>query len=206
MGYFERWIKQGRWGVVLTTAVFLCAGQSFAADLDTVDLRDKYVGESERCTEGQRGTLCCLPGDKKNRMVRYLSVEERKQFQMDIVDGKLMQGGKLLPHLEPGGDANTEIEYLYSMDEQGMIYIEKASPMLTCKFHHSTFVAGAPVAGAGQIKIRQGKATFIDNCSGHYRPSDDLMDQVLAVLKQQNIEVDQVRYYGGRRMKRRMDK
>ena len=206
MGYFEHWVTQSRWGIVLGTMVFLLTGQGFAASLDTVDLRDKYVGENEQCTEGQRETLCCRPGDKKNRMVRYLSVEERKQFKMDIVDGKLMKGGKTLPHLEPGGDPNTEIEYLYTMDQQGAIFIEKASPMLTCKFHHSSFVHGAPVAGAGQIKIRQGKATFIDNCSGHYRPSDDIMDQVLSVLKQQNIDVERVRYYGGRRMKRRMDK
>ena len=206
MKYFEQSVRKSGWGIIIGTMVLLCAGQSSAASLDTVDLRDKYIGESEQCTEGQRETLCCLPGDKKNRMVRYLSVEERQRFKMDIVDGKLMQGGKLLPHIEPGADPNTEIEYLYSMDEQGAIFIEKASPMLTCKFHHSSFVAGAPVAGAGQIKIRQGKATFIDNCSGHYRPSDDLMDQVLSLLKQQNIEVDRVRYYGGRRMKRRMDK
>lgn len=206
MKYFEQWVKQSRWGVVLGILVFLCAGPNLAAGLDAVDLREKYVGENEQCTEGQRETLCCLPGDKKNRMVRYLSEEERKQFKMDIVDGKLMKGGKLLPHLEPGADPNTEIEYLYTMDQQGTIYIEKASPMLTCKFHHSSFVAGAPVTGAGQIKIRQGKATFIDNCSGHYRPSDDIMDQVLSVLKQQNIEVERVHYYGGRRMKPRMDK
>jgi len=206
MGYVEQRVKKSQWEFVLGLVVLVFFGQGVAAGLDTIDLRDKYVGENERCTEGQRDTLCCLPGDKKDRMVQYLSVEERKQFRLEFADGKLMQGGRLLPHIGPGEDPNTEIEYLYSMDQEGNIYVKQASPMLTCKFHHSSFVAGGPIAGAGQIKIRQGKATFIDNCSGHYLPTDDLMDQVLSVLKQQNVEVERVRYYGGRRMKPRMDK
>lgn len=191
-------------GLVVELLAVLLAGQGIAAAFDTLDLREKYVGENEHCTQGQRETLCCIPGDKKDRMVQYLSVEERKQYVLEFNDGTLMQGGKTLPHLEPGADPNTEVEYLYSMDLEGTIYVAPASPMLTCKFHHSSFVAGGPVAGAGQIKIRRGKATFIDNCSGHYHPSDDVMDQVLSVLKQHNVEVEQIRYYGGRSMRPRM--
>lgn len=189
-----------RWGFVAGLVVILSNGPAVAANLSTIDLRERYVGENEHCTEGQRETLCCIPGDKKDHMVQYLSVAERKPFKVDIVDGKLMQGGKLLPHLKQGADPNTEVEYLYTMDPQGTLYVIPSTPMLTCKFHHSSFVAGGPVAGAGDIKIRQGKATFIDNCSGHYHPTDEIMDQVLSVLKQQNVKVDRVRYYGGKGM------
>ena len=187
--------------LILVAGLLALACEGIAADLDTIELREKYVGENEHCTQGQRETLCCLPGDKKDRMVQYLSVEERKGYELEFKDGTLMQGGKMLPHLDPEAAPNTEVEYLYSMTAEGTIYVTPSSPKLTCKFHHSSFVAGGPVAGAGQIKIRQGKATFVDNCSGHYRPSDDLMDQVLSVLKQNNVDVEQVRYYGGRRMK-----
>ena len=189
-----------RWGLVMSLVVILASEPAVAANLSTLNLREKYVGENEHCTEGQLETLCCLPGDGKDHMVRYLSVEERKQYKVDIVDGKLMQGGKLLPHLKQGADPNTEVEYLYAMDPQGTLYVIPSSPMLTCKFHHSSFVAGGPIAGAGDIKIREGKATFIDNCSGHYHPTDAIMDQVLSVLKQENVTVDRVRYYGGKSM------
>lgn len=200
MKYLKQLRSRSRWGFIVGLFPILLSGQTLAADFDTIALRDKYIGENEHCTQGQRETLCCIPGDGKERMVQYLSVDERKQYVLELVDGKLMQGGKLLPNLEQGADPNTEVEYLYSMDAQGTIYVKPASPMLTCKFHHSSFVAGAPLAGAGQIKIRQGKATFMDNCSGHYRPSDDIMDQVLSVLRQSNVEVERVRYYGGKRM------
>lgn len=200
MTYSKRAGTGNRWASIIGLVPVLLGGHAIAADLDTVALRDKYVGENERCTQGQRETLCCIPGDGKDRTVQYLSVEERKQYVLELVEGKLIQGGRPLPHLEQGADPNTEVEYLYSMDAQGVVYIKPASPALTCKFHHSSFVAGAPVAGAGQIKVRQGKATFIDNCSGHYRPSDELMDQVLSVLRQNNVEVERIRYYGGRRM------
>lgn len=200
MTYSKRAGTGTRWASIIGLVPVLLGGHAIAAVLDTVALRDKYVGENERCAQGQRETLCCIPGDGKDRMVQYLSVEERKQYVLEFVEGKLIQGGRPLPHLEQGADPNTEAEYLYSMDAQGVVYIKPASPALTCKFHHSSFVAGAPVAGAGQIKIRQGKATFIDNCSGHYRPSDELMDQVLSVLRQNNVEVERIRYYGGKRM------
>lgn len=204
MEIIARLARDCRLGFIIGVFSILLPGQGLAADFDTLELREKYVGENERCTRGQRETLCCIPGDGKDRMVQYLSVEERKQYMLEFKDGNLLQGGTILPHLEPGADANTEVEYLYSMDPAGTIYAKPTSPMLTCKFHHSSFVAGGTVAGAGQIKIRQGKATFIDNCSGHYRPSDDIMDQVLSVLERNKVEVERVRYYGGRRMRPRM--
>ncbi|MGH9125106.1 MAG: hypothetical protein ACRDZ8_10330, partial [Acidimicrobiales bacterium] len=49
-------------------------------------------------------------------------------------------------------------------------------------FHHSSFTSGSDVAGAGEMKIVNGKLTDMTNKSGHYKPSGQHSFQVMAAL------------------------
>lgn len=48
--------------------------------------------------------------------------------------------------------------------------------------HHSSMVAGAPVAAAGTMRIRDGQLLSISNESGHYAPPPSSLQSVLARL------------------------
>lgn len=69
---------------------------------------------------------------------------------------------------------------IWVMDTQGNLYVSaEQSPG---KFHHSSFLAGGLVEGAGQVVFVDGKITHINNASGHYRPDIPSFRNVLEKL------------------------
>lgn len=77
---------------------------------------------------------------------------------------------------------------IFVMDADGNIYaslIHRAG-----SFHHSSFLAGAPVAGAGEIVVDNGRLVMINNASGHYLPDPDTTSQVFSVMRARGVNVD----------------
>ena len=66
------------------------------------------------------------------------------------------------------------------------------------KFHHSSFLCGAPVLAAGMIKVKQGRVVAIHEKNGHYRSQEHHMKSFLALLKRNMPGTDwsQVPYHG----------
>lgn len=167
------------------------------AKFETRELLEKYQGEERVCTNWQEAEQgCCKASQGNPLLIRYLSEEERQEYKLKIVDGVAHLNGSQLPHLHPEEDPKTEREYIFAMDADGQIYIIENSPLTACRFHHSSFVGGGPVAGAGHITIRDGRIISVNNFSGHYHPPDKLLDQVLSVLKEKNVKVKRIEYFG----------
>jgi hypothetical protein len=59
-------------------------------------------------------------------------------------------------------------------------------------FHHSSFLAAQPVAGAGELKVGAGTLQGITNNSGHYRPGFKQMVNTLKVLQKRGTNLDGV--------------
>ncbi len=86
---------------------------------------------------------------------------------------------------------------IYVMDEKGQFYLSFESSKQ--EFHHSSFLAGQPVACAGEMVIYQGKLLLINNQSGHYRPPPAALDQALDALQRLyhiDISTIQINRYG----------
>jgi hypothetical protein len=81
---------------------------------------------------------------------------------------------------------------IYVMDSSGRFFAAQHKVGL---FHHSSFLAGGNVAGAGEIKIVGGVVRAISNKSGHYQPSADEMVQVFAELGRRGVDLSQVEYH-----------
>lgn len=62
-------------------------------------------------------------------------------------------------------------------------------------FHHSSFLAGGDVAGAGEMKVHEGRLSMISNASGHYRPGSRQVTQTLNQLKASGAPIDQARVH-----------
>ena len=146
----------------------------------TKPLGSEYVGEHL-----QPGTWHGEPS-----RVRYLDATEREAYLITVRDGKLYDasGGAFdtaaATSLHRGGSARA----IFVMDGEGNIYASMHHSY--GRFHHSSLVAGEPVAAAGEITVENGVLTAISRKSGHYRPSEALLDQVLELLKRRGVRTD----------------
>jgi hypothetical protein len=80
---------------------------------------------------------------------------------------------------------------IYVMDKGGRIF---AAMHKVGIFHHSSFLAGGSVAGAGEIKVDHGTIKSITNKSGHYRPTAEEMLQVFRELRSRGVSLDRMQY------------
>lgn len=145
--------------------------------LDTIPMRERHVGEE------QRG-------------VRYLTPEALERRRLVVHDGRLHDmSGKPFDtedahsHWAPGGG-----RAIFVMDRYGNLYAEKAH--VVGEFHHSSFLSGGQVTGAGDIEVKNGVLTAISRHSGHYMPKPEDLDRVINVLRRAGVDVDGVQREG----------
>lgn len=76
---------------------------------------------------------------------------------------------------------------IYVMSAENIIH---ASSHAVGKRHHSSLLAGGPVACAGEIQVEQGRLLVLTNKSGHYTPPPAYLSQVISVLDAGGVEPD----------------
>ena len=84
---------------------------------------------------------------------------------------------------------------IYVMSEHGDIHVSKRQER--GYKHHSTLLAGAPIAAAGEMKIKDGKLLLLNNTSGHYKPDQYCLLQVLHSLQKQEANLDDLEIVAG---------
>ena len=55
------------------------------------------------------------------------------------------------------------------------------------RFHHSSMVAGAPVAAAGQMVVHKGRLLKVSNESGHFAPPPSCLTPLLARMSEMGV-------------------
>lgn len=116
--------------------------------------------------------------------VIYFDASQRDARRVTIRDGLVYDTtGTLIRDTE----SKHRNQNNYVMDAAGNFYLfdEYSNP----KIRHSSILAGAPVAGAGNIQIENGRIVYIDSNSGHY-PSARVFSNVLAELAAHGVDVD----------------
>ncbi|MFC7428215.1 hypothetical protein [Nocardia tengchongensis] len=145
--------------------------------LKTTSMSPHYKGEN-------------LPGNSiwPGQSVRYLTPEERQSFQLTIHDGKLYDATGTLFDTTTSATHFNDGRAIFVMDENGTLYASKFhSPG---EFHHSSFLSGAPVAGAGEFEVVNGEIRFLTDSSGHYRPGQKFSNQVIDQLRSEGLRID----------------
>lgn len=151
-----------------------------AADrtLKTQPLKPAYVGEENG--------LWGAP-------VRYLSASEQQAYKVTVRDGKIYDAqGKLF-------DSTSKLPFARQGDHQAIFVLSDEGDLFATTqqmmghFHHSTFVGGKPVAGAGEMRVKEGVLKHISpDESGHYKPGPELTRQVAEFLKKGGVAIDEV--------------
>lgn len=143
-------------------------------------------------TKGLINKYTAGDGVEFEKSVKYLTEKERDAYEVfvqydKIVDakGNLVDTKGSISILQDGKSELTEYA-IFVMSEEGNIYLSKK--YVYGKFHHSSFLAGKPVAAAGEIFIEKGIIKIITDGSGHYQPS-------LNIIKKNILKELDNRYY-----------
>jgi hypothetical protein len=129
--------------------------------------------------------------NKERTQVKYLDEESRKDYEL--------VGGSPIKQGDPPTPFDTSAMFskhsgngfgIYVMSPNGELYSHAHKVGL---FHHSSFLAGLPTAGAGEIKVDKGVIKHITNKSGHYRPDETNMIQTLEELASRGVNLSNVK-------------
>jgi hypothetical protein len=151
------------------------------------DLLDQYKGENEP--------------DNPNRYFRpktvdYLSLEDLEKHRLFVKDGLLYSVRDGLPFdTRSAGTVWNQGRAIYVMDRHGNLYA--SLKQLVGEFHHSSLLAGKPVAGAGELEVTDGVPTLINRKSGHYQPDEEQLSLVRDMLQEQGIDISTILFGAG---------
>lgn len=152
--------------------------------LPTTELKPGYAGEHL----GQSPNL--PPGHR----VAYLDEVAREQHRLVVHEGRLYTtDGNLFDTSTGtshwgGGDQRA----IFVMDRHGNLYASNHHAV--GRFHHSSFLSGGSVAGAGELKVVNGELKFMSDQSGHYRPAPQFLQQVARRLHGEGIDFSDVQF------------
>ncbi|MFG1943149.1 hypothetical protein [Nonomuraea sp. NPDC048826] len=141
--------------------------------LATIPMGRKFVGEDHR--DG----------------VLYLDAAERESKRLVVHDGKLYDvHGRLFDTTEARSHFSGEGRAIFVMDQYGNLYAHKEHEVGV--FHHSSFLGGAEVAGAGDFEVKNGVLKVISRHSGHYHPAPEDLQRVVDRLRSSGVDFDGV--------------
>ena len=120
-------------------------------------LLPQFFHEHDDASRPSETALTWITADEAKRAGMLLRVEPRSGLL-------LAPGGSAALH----SDGDQPQKAIFVLDQAGDF-------LLTCdysthRFHHSSFVAGAAVAAAGEMRIHHGQLLTLSNKSGHYTP------------------------------------
>lgn len=119
--------------------------------------------------------------------VCFLKKSDRIKKLVVIENGYLYDGPQ--ERLDHGDD-----QAAFVIDEYGNLYcglqhiMERGMPSYQ-RFNHSTFNAGKNVICAGMIQVSQGRLKYIDNMSGHYKPTRTHLLNALQLLRDCGVDL-----------------
>jgi len=124
-------------------------------------------------------------GEVFDTNVRYLDEVAREEYLLRIEGGKVTSS--------EGGGYDTHGEFaIFVLSPDGALYATTEDE--TGIFHHSSFLAGGPVAGAGELIVAGGSITTFTDRSGHYRPGTAHTGQTLCWLAEQGVDLSAVTF------------
>ena len=140
----------------------------------------KYVGEER-------------PGGYYASAVEYLDENTRKPYKIHVEDGLLFHENGLPIDWDRAQFTNefgAAMMAIFSMGACGDIYLTYHHEIGI--FHHSSYLAGAPLASAGEMLVVDGRLLEFTNGSGHYRPPGYIAAQALHRLKEMGADLTMV--------------
>ncbi|KAG4113331.1 hypothetical protein ERO13_D13G216700v2 [Gossypium hirsutum] len=120
--------------------------------------------------------------------IKYLSPIERKPYEVMVVDGKFVykQTGKPVHTIEETGDA----KWIFVLSTSKILYVGVKKKGT---FQHSSFLAGGATIAAGRLVVGNGILKAVWPHSGHYRPLEENFNDFISFLRENNVDLNNVK-------------
>ncbi|XP_065856418.1 IQ domain-containing protein IQM3 [Euphorbia lathyris] len=129
----------------------------------------------------------CPRSELRQQCIKYLGPQERENYEYIVEGGKIVhkQTGNLLDT----GNGVKGTKWIFVMSTTKKLYIGQKKKG---HFHHSSFLAGGATLAAGRLTSENGILKSISPYSGHYRPTEDIFDSFLSLLKNNGVNLDEI--------------
>ncbi|KAM7523146.1 hypothetical protein LguiA_013048 [Lonicera macranthoides] len=130
----------------------------------------------------------CPRSKLQQQCIKYLGPMERKLYEVVVEDGKLLYQNTMQPLdtiEEPKGT-----KWIFVLSTSGTLYVGKKKKGT---FQHSSFLAGGATVAAGRIVVENGVLKAVWPHSGHYRPTPENFQDFLSFLRENNVDITNVR-------------
>ncbi|KAJ6794546.1 IQ domain-containing protein IQM3-like [Iris pallida] len=123
----------------------------------------------------------------RQQCIKYLGPQERQHYEYVPIEGKIVhkQNGELLDTSNGPKGA----KWIFVMSASKNLYAGQKKKGL---FHHSSFLAGGVTLAAGRFTAENGVLKSIWAYSGHYKPSEENLNNFLTFLKENGVDLDEV--------------
>jgi hypothetical protein len=133
----------------------------------------------------------------KNRLVEYDETPDgQAKTKVEISGGSLNRSATHDRYPSQPVDTSDSVTHqtgkgweIFVMSPSGNLHM--ASHKIG-KYHHSSLLAGIPVAGAGSIQAAGGQIQVLNDKSGHYKPTTQQTLQVCHMLKKKGVDLSKV--------------
>jgi hypothetical protein len=153
----------------------------FRSELATFPIKKRYAGEDSLVIGGAT--------------VKYLTPSERESYRLTVKDGKLYDASGQLFDTGDASNFDDKALAIFVMDAEGNLFASKTQEVGV--FHHSSLLAGASVAAAGEMAVEQGVLKRMTRKSGHYHPRATGSRNVQKVLAARGLYLGQCRWEKG---------
>lgn len=124
--------------------------------------------------------------------VQYLTTDaERLPYRLDFKNGKALRENVPFDTTTETTEHSGVGSAIFVIDANRQFY---AGSHIRGTFHHSSFLGGAAIMGAGEIKTNdKGEITHITNKSGHYKPDKQQDLNTLKILQDAGVDLSKVK-------------
>ncbi|XP_019155310.1 PREDICTED: IQ domain-containing protein IQM2 [Ipomoea nil] len=126
----------------------------------------------------------------QQQCIKYLGPMERKAYEVVVEDGKFFykQTGELLDTSDLKG-----AKWIFVLSTSRTMYVGKKKKG---SFQHSSFLAGGATLAAGRVVVEDGTLKAVWPHSGHYRPTPENFQDFISFLKENNVDLTDVKLDG----------
>lgn len=125
--------------------------------------------------------------DLKKDGIKYCTPRERDAYLLEIRGGIVRDASGSEYHTGSKQTAFSGAGWaIYIVDFDNNFYAESH---VVNKFHHSSFLAGAPVLAGGEIAVDQGRVVAITNKTGHYKAGPAELKKALELLQRGGVNL-----------------
>lgn len=120
----------------------------------------------------------------QKQRIRYLSPKEREQYEVVINNGNLVYKQN-----QQQVDTPERSQWIFVISTSRNLYVGRK---MRGTFQHSSFLAGAATIAAGKLEVDNGILKSVSPISGHYRPTEENLENFISFLVENGVDVTTV--------------